>query len=146
RTISQRACSCVIDAYRIQIGIRHDMTNHEFLFFLNAAYEYYEAWPHPRVLAVDLRANTPDDQAPWDRQARPIMARMLRKGLIAKVPCRAAHKGNANGLQKCGQMHIAMTELGFAQLKAWNELGCEAHSHSGHCHASESDLEFTREA
>jgi hypothetical protein len=115
------------------------VTNHDFLFFLHESFEHYGGWPHPRVIAIDLRANTPRGQAPWDRQARPIMARMLKKGLIEKIPCRRAGDG---GVQRCGQPHIALTELGFAQLKTWNELGCEAHTHVKSCHASRRKLKM----
>jgi hypothetical protein len=131
---------------RIQICIHRIVTNHEFLAYLAGAFEHYSGWPHPRVIAIDLRANTPAGQAPWDRQARAIMARMLKKGIIAKVPCRGARRRGRPASGRCGQMHISLTDLGWAQLKTWDELGCRAHTHVGRCHAPESELEFEEEA
>jgi hypothetical protein len=122
------------------------VTNHEFLAYLAGAFEHYGSWPHPREISFDLRANTPNGQAPWDRQSRPIMARMLKKGIVAKVPCRRRQKAGNLAVERCGQPHIALTELGWAQLRTWDELGCDTHTHVRSCHAPESEFEFEEEA
>ena len=108
------------------------MTKHEFLAFLDAAHDFFGAWPPPPTLYLNLRENTPPGQARWDQQARPLIARMLKRGLLEWVPCPEARKKHP--ANPCGKPHLALTALGKAQLDAWNELGCDAHTHSGHCH------------
>jgi hypothetical protein len=110
------------------------MTKHEFLAFIDEAHGYYGAWPHPSVLYLNLRENTPPGQARWDQQARPLIARMLKRGLLEWLPCPEARKKNP--INPCGKPHLALTTLGKAQLDAWNELGCDAHTHSRRCHVN----------
>jgi hypothetical protein len=43
---------------------------------------------------------------------------------------------------RCGQSHIALTALGFAQLNTWNELACEAHTRVKSCHAPRGKLKM----
>jgi hypothetical protein len=116
------------------------VTNHEFLVFLDASHDHYKAWPDPETLYADLRLNTPEGQARWDQQARALIVRMLKKGLIRKIPCPGAPKR----VKGCGKPHLALTKLGEAQLEAWNEMGCEVHTHVGNCHAPDLDVEFNK--
>jgi hypothetical protein len=58
------------------------MTKHEFLAFLNAARDFFGTWPPPPTLYLNLRENTPSGQARLDQQARPLIARMLKRGLL----------------------------------------------------------------
>jgi hypothetical protein len=117
------------------------VTNHEFLVFLDASRDHYRAWPDTPTLYADLRLNTPEGQARWDQQARALIVRMLKKGLIQKIPCPSGRKKIAGA---CGKTHLALTKLGEAQLEAWNEMGCEAHTHVENCHAPDLDVEFNK--
>lgn len=108
------------------------MTKHEFLAFLDAAHEFFGTWPPAPTLYLNLRENTPAGQARWDQQARPLIARMLKRGLLEWLPCPEARRKNP--VNPCGKAHLALTALGKAQLDTWNHLGCDAHTHSGHCH------------
>jgi hypothetical protein len=118
------------------------VTKHEFLLFLAESHGHYGAWPDPETFYADLRSNTPEGQVRWDQQARALVARMLRKGLIRKIPCAEATKGRPGG---CGKPHLALTALGTAQLDTWNEMGCDAHTHVANCHAPDRDFEFKKE-
>jgi hypothetical protein len=115
----------------------YPVTKHEFLVFLDASRDHYKGWPDPPTLYADLRLNTPEGQVRWDQQARALIVRMLKKGLIQKIPCPGGAKG-------CGKPHLAMTKLGEAQLEVWNEMGCDAHTHVGNCHAPDLDVEFNK--
>lgn len=109
------------------------MTKHEFLAFLAEAHDFFGVWPPPTTLYMNLRENTPPRQARWDQQARPLIARMVKRGLLEWIPCPEARKPKP--LNTCGKPHLALTALGKAQLDAWNQLGCDAHTHTRHCHA-----------
>lgn len=124
----------------IQICFCIPVTNHEFLVFLAASHEHYGAWPDPQTLYAYLRLNTPEGQVRWDQQARALIVRMLKKGLIRKIPCAEATSRPGG----CGKAHLALTKLGEAQLETWNEMGCDAHTHVGNCHAPDLDVEFER--
>ena len=63
------------------------MTNHDFLYFLAAARDFFGLWPDRFHLYLNLRENTPKGQTRWDQQARAVMSRMLRRGLIEWVDC-----------------------------------------------------------
>ncbi len=119
----------------------YPVTNHEFLVFLDASRDHYGAWPDPETLYADLRLNTSEGQVRWDQQARALIVRMLKKGLIRKIPCAEATKSRPGG---CGKPHLALTKLGEAQLEAWNEMGCDAHTHVANCHAPDLDVEFNK--
>jgi hypothetical protein len=114
------------------------VTNHEFLLFLDASREHYGVWPDTQTLYADLRLNTPEGQVRWDQQARALIVRMLKKGLIRKFPC-------SGGVKGCGKPHLGLTKLGEAQLETWNEMGCDAHTHVGNCHAPDLEVEFDKE-
>ena len=115
------------------------MTKHDFLAFLSGARAHYGAWPDKATLYADLRSNTPEGQARWDQQVRALIPRLLKRGLICEIPCRKATKGRPGG---CGKPHLALTKLGEAQLETWNEMGCDAHTHTANCHASEREFDF----
>lgn len=119
----------------------YPVTKHEFLAFLEDSHDHYGAWPDPETLYADLRLNTPEGQARWDQQARALILRMLKKGLIEKIPCAQATKGRAGG---CGKPHLALTVLGKAQLDVWDDMGCEVHTHVANCHAPDLDFEFKK--
>ena len=116
------------------------VTKHEFLVFLAQSRDHYKAWPDPETFYADLRFNTPEGQVRWDQQARALIVRMLKKGLIEKIPCAEASKGRG----KCGKPHMALTKLGEAQLETWNEMGCDSHTHVANCHAPDLDVEFNK--
>ena len=119
----------------------YPVTNHEFLVFLDASHDHYGEWPHSQILYADLRLNTPEGQTRWDQQARALIVRMLKKGLIQKIPCPAGAKKRPGA---CGKPHLALTKLGEAQLEAWNEMGCDAHTHVDNCHAPDLNVDFNK--
>ncbi|HUO04645.1 MAG TPA: hypothetical protein VMU16_05555 [Candidatus Binataceae bacterium] len=118
------------------------MTKHEFLALLAESHEFYGQWTDDRTLYASLRLNTPRGQARWDQQARSLMPRLLKRGLIERVPC--PETGKRTPQRSCGKQHTALTALGRAQLEAWNKLGCDAHTHVGNCHAPESEFKFDK--
>ncbi len=107
------------------------MTNHDFLVFLAGARDFFGVWPDELQLYFNLRENTPKGQTRWDQQARAVMGRMLKRGLIEWVDC----PGPVLGFKPCEKRHLALTTLGQAQLSSWNRLGCGSHTHSRNCHA-----------
>src|SRR5215472_12179351 len=107
------------------------VTNHDFLYFLAAARDFFGLWPDRVHLYFNLRENTPKGQTRWDQQARAVISRMLKRGLIEWVAC----PGPVLGKPACGKPHLALTTLGQAQLSSWNRLGCGSHTHSSACHA-----------
>jgi hypothetical protein len=120
------------------------VTKHEFLAFLSAAREFYGAWPNPETLYENLRLNTPEGQTRWDQQVRALIPRLVKRGLICWIPCEKAVKAKRGAVQRCGKRHLALTKLGETQLETWNEMGCEAHTHTANCHASEREFEFPK--
>lgn len=115
------------------------MTKHEFLAFVAAARDFYGVWPDEYGLYANLRENTPKGQARWDQQARAVIARMLKRGLIEWVCC----PGPSVGAKPCENQHLALTALGAAQLETWNRMGCDAHTHSRQCHAPRRRFKLT---
>jgi hypothetical protein len=107
------------------------VTNHDFLYFLSAARDFFGLWPDKVHLYFNLRENTPKGQTRWDQQARAVIGRMLKRGLIEWVDC----PGPELGTPACGKPHLALTTLGQAHLSTWNRLGCSSHTHSSNCHA-----------
>ena len=107
------------------------VTNHDFLAFLAGARDFFGLWPDEIQLYFNLRENTPKAQTRWDQQARAVISRMLKRGLIEWVGC----PGPALGFEPCEGRHLALTVLGQAQLSTWNRLGCGTHTHSANCHA-----------
>ena len=107
------------------------VTNHDFLYFLSAARDFFGLWPDRVLLYFNLRENTPKGQTRWDQQARAVIGRMLKRGLIEWIDC----PGPVLGTPACGKPHLALTTLGQAQLSTWNRLGCGSHTHSANCHA-----------
>ncbi len=112
------------------------MTQHDFLFFLSEAHRFYGTWPDAQTLYENLRLNTPKGQARWDQQVRALIPRLLKRGLIRWMPC------DGKSESACGKPHLVMTNLGRAQLETWNEMGCEAHTHTASCHANEREFNF----
>lgn len=115
------------------------MTNHDFLFFLSEARAFFGVWPDEPELYFNLRENTPKGQVRWDQQARAVMSRMLKRGLIEWIQC----PGSSMGFEPCGKRHLALTALGQAQLETWNRLGCAAHTRSARCHARKRRFKLT---
>ncbi len=122
------------------------MTKHDFLYFLWEAREHYGCWPDKTTLYADLRINTPDGQARWDQQVRALIPRLVKRGLISWIPCIQANKRVPTGSKRCGKPHLALTKLGEAQLETWNEMGCDAHTHTANCHASEREFGFAKKS
>jgi len=114
------------------------VTKHDFLSFLSEAYKFYGTWPDTQTLYKNLRLNTPKGQARWDRQLSSLMPRLLKTGLVCWLPCDGAAKGKS----ACGKPHLVLTDLGQIQLKTWDELGCDAHTHTANCHALEREFDF----
>jgi hypothetical protein len=117
------------------------VTKHEFLVFLAESFDHYGEWPAPELFYADLRFNTPEGQVRWDQQARALIVRMLKKGLIEKIPCAGAKKGRP---EACKKPHLALTVLGRAQLDVWNDMGCDSHTHVANCHAADREFEFDK--
>jgi len=122
------------DRFDVGIQIRiclAEVTNHDFLYFLAAARDFFGIWPDRIHLYLNLRENTPKGQTRWDQQARAVIGRMLKRGLVEWVDCQGPVLGNP----ACGKPHLGLTALGQAQLSTWNRLGCSSHTHSSNCHA-----------
>jgi hypothetical protein len=122
------------------------VTKHDFLYFLSEARKFYGSWPDPTTLYENLRINTPEGQARWDQQVRALIPRLLKRGLICWMPCEEVTKRVRAGSKRCGKPHLALTKLGEVQLATWNEMGCEAHTHTANCHASEREFDFQKKS
>ena len=118
------------------------MTKHDFLALLAESYEFYgRSWADEATLYANLRLNTPEEQTRWDQQARSLIPRLLKRGMIERIPCPNTRDKT---VEACGRPHIALTALGRAQLEAWDQLGCDAHTHTGQCHAPDRDFNFRK--
>jgi hypothetical protein len=122
------------------------VTKHDFLYFLSEARKFYRGWPDATTLYENLRINTPDGQARWDQQVRALIPRLLKRGLICWMSCEGATKRAPAGSRSCGKLHLALTKLGEVQLQTWNEMGCDAHTHTANCHASVREFDFHKKS
>jgi hypothetical protein len=104
------------------------LTQHEFLRFLNELHEFMEqkagsgaSWPTRELLHANVYKNRQVWGPGWSGQLRQTLAIALRKGYVV------AGQGEGCSVH-CHAVHVRMTERGYKDLEWMDEYGCYSHA------------------